>query len=132
MNATGAPEGDGLGEMIGLEITGHTADEVTARIEVTDRIRQPAGLVHGGVYAAVAETMCSFGTYLAVYEGGEAAMGQSNSATFLRPVTEGHVSARATPRHRGRTTWVWDVDFTDAEGRLCAVVRMTIAVRPAR
>jgi len=131
LNAAGTPGRDGLGEMIGLEITGHTADEVTGRVEVTDRILQPAGLLHGGVYAAVAESMCSMGTYLAVYERGETAMGQSNSTTFLRPVTEGHVSARATPRHRGRTTWVWDVDFTDPEGRLCAMARVTIAVRPA-
>ena len=47
-----------------------------------------------------------------------AAMGQSNSATFLRPITEGHVNAVARPRHRGRTTWVWDVEITDDEGRL--------------
>ncbi len=47
-------------------------------------------------------------------------MGQSNSATFLRPMTEGTVHAVATSRHAGRTTWLWDVDFTDDEGKLCA------------
>ena len=46
-----------------------------------------------------------------------AAMGQSNSATFLRPITEGHVNAVARPRHRGRTSWVWDVEIADDEGR---------------
>jgi 1,4-dihydroxy-2-naphthoyl-CoA hydrolase len=59
-------------------------------------------------------------------------MGQSNSATFIRPITEGYVHATARPRHRGRTTWVWDVEITDDQDRLCALVRMTIAVRPAR
>ena len=39
---------------------------------------------------------------------------------------------RARPIHRGRTTWVWDVDFTDDEGRLCAVSRVTLAVRPLK
>ena len=39
-----------------------------------------------------------------------------------------HAEARA--RHRGRTTWVWDVEMRDDEGRLCALTRMTIAVRP--
>ena len=57
-------------------------------------------------------------------------MGQSNSATFMRPITEGHVNAVARTRHRGRTTWVWDVEITDDEERLCALVRMTVAVRP--
>jgi uncharacterized protein (TIGR00369 family) len=54
----------------------------------------------------------------------------SNSTSFLRPITEGTVRARAVRLHRGRTTWVWDVTFSDDAGRTCAVTRMTIAVRP--
>ena len=53
-------------------------------------------------------------------EDGKIAMGQSNHTSFLRPVSAGSVHAEARPRHRGRTTWVWEVDFTDDEGRLCA------------
>ena len=83
-----------------------------------DHVRQPFGIVHGGVYAALAESMCSAATWLAVRGDGMAAMGQSNSATFLRPITEGHVNAVARPRHRGRTTWVWDVEMSDDEGAL--------------
>jgi uncharacterized protein (TIGR00369 family) len=103
---------------------------VQARIEVTDDIRQPVGLVHGGVFAAMAESMCSAATWLAVRDDGMAAMGQSNFATFIRPITTGHVHATARPRHRGRTTWVWDVEIADDDDRLCAMVRMTVAVRP--
>ena len=61
-----------------------------------------------------------------------AAVGQSNDTTFLRPVTDGHLNAVARPRHRGRTTWVWDVEITDDDERVCALARITIAVRPAR
>jgi uncharacterized protein (TIGR00369 family) len=61
-----------------------------------------------------------------------AAMGQANQATFLRPISDGHVNATATVRHQGRTSWVWDCELSDDEGRLCALVRMTIAVRPRR
>jgi 1,4-dihydroxy-2-naphthoyl-CoA hydrolase len=121
---------DGLGELIGLEYLDADPDEVRARVKVTDRIRQPAGLVHGGVYAAMAESICSAATWLALHGDGMAAMGQSNNATFLRPISEGHVNAVARPRHRGRTTWVWDVEIADDEDRLCAMVRMTVAVRP--
>jgi uncharacterized protein (TIGR00369 family) len=60
------------------------------------------------------------------------AIGQANDTTFLRPIAAGHINASATPRHRGRTTWVWDVEITDDEGRVCALARMTIAVRPRR
>jgi 1,4-dihydroxy-2-naphthoyl-CoA hydrolase len=123
---------DGLGELIGLEYLDASADEVRARVEVTDGVRQPAGLVHGGVYAAIAESICSAATWGAVQGDGMSAMGQSNSATFLRPITEGHVNAVGRPRHRGRTTWVWDVEITDDEGRACALVRVTVAVRPSQ
>jgi uncharacterized protein (TIGR00369 family) len=122
---------DGLGELIGLEYLETGPERIHARIVVTDQVRQPAGLVHGGVYAAMAESICSAATWLAVHQDGMAAMGQSNSATFLRPITEGHVNATATPRHRGRTTWVWDVEITDDDNRLAALIRMTVAVRPA-
>ena len=123
---------DELGELIGLEYLDGSADEVRARVAVTDGVRQPVGLVHGGVYAAIAESICSAATWGAVHGDGMVAMGQSNSATFLRPITEGHVNAVARPRHRGRTTWVWDVEITDDQGRTCALVRMTVAVRPGR
>src|SRR5262245_41757927 len=123
---------DGLGDLIGLEYLHTTPDEVQARISVTNDVLQPAGLVHGGVYSAMAESICSAATWLAVHEDGMAAMGQSNNATFLRAITKGHVNAVARPRHRGRTTWVWDVEITDDEGRIAALIRMTVAVRPVR
>ena len=56
-------------------------------------------------------------------------MGLSNQTNFLRPITQGTIHALARCRHKGRTTWVWEVDITDDEDRLCTVVRMTIAVR---
>ena len=109
----------------------HAADrERQRRVPVERRIQQPFGLVHGGTYAALAETMVSWATVIAVAPDGNLAVGQANSTTFMRPVTEGHVHAEGIPRHRGRTTWVWDVEFTDDEGRLCALSRVTLAVRP--
>jgi 1,4-dihydroxy-2-naphthoyl-CoA hydrolase len=126
------PGRDGLGDLIGLEYLESGPAVVRARLGVTDDIRQPVGLVHGGVFAAMAESMCSSATWLGVRDDGMAAMGQSNSATFIHPITEGHVNALARPRHQGRTTWVWDVEITDDDDRLCALVRMTVAVRPVR
>lgn len=130
MEASEVPGRDGLGDLIGLEYLDSSAEEVRARLAVTDAVRQPMGLVHGGVFAAMAESVCSAATWLNVNAEGMAAMGQSNSATFMRPITEGHVNLVARPRHRGRTTWVWDVEITDDADRLCALVRMTVAVRP--
>jgi uncharacterized protein (TIGR00369 family) len=61
-----------------------------------------------------------------------AAMGMSNNTTFLRSITAGTIHATARPRHRGRTTWVWDVDISGDDGRVCATSRVTIAVRQPR
>ncbi len=120
----------GFDRLYGLELLACSDTEVRARVAVREELKQPAGLVHGGVYASMAESMTSLATALAVYEQGHTAMGLSNSTSFLRPITEGVVHACATRVHRGRTTWVWDVRFSDDADRTCAVTRMTIAVRP--
>jgi 1,4-dihydroxy-2-naphthoyl-CoA hydrolase len=60
---------------------------------------------------------------------GKVAQGMSNQTSFLRPIFGGTIHAVARRRHRGRTTWVWEVDIVDDEDRVCALVRMTIAVR---
>ncbi len=121
---------DGLTELLGIEHLDPGDSDALARVEVTDRIRQPFGLVHGGVYSLLAETITSRATGAAVYADGMVPLGQSNSATFLRPISDGHVTATGRVAHRGRTTWVWDVDCTDDDGRLAAVVRCVVAVRP--
>jgi 1,4-dihydroxy-2-naphthoyl-CoA hydrolase len=116
--------------LYGLEILTLGEEEATARVPVRDEIRQPAGLVHGGVYASIAESLSSLATAQAVGEG-SLAQGLSSQTSFLRPVTGSTIHAAARRRHRGRTTWVWEVDITDDDGRVCVLVRMTIAVRPA-
>jgi uncharacterized protein (TIGR00369 family) len=63
---------------------------------------------------------------------GLTAMGMSNNTTFLRSITAGTIHAAGRPLHRGRTTWVWDVEIRDDDERLCATSRVTIAVRPPR
>jgi 1,4-dihydroxy-2-naphthoyl-CoA hydrolase len=121
----------GFDRLYGLELVELSEQEVRARVQLRDELKQPMGLLHGGVYASIAESLASLATALGVLERGDAAMGLSNNTSFLRPVTEGAVHAHATRLHKGRTTWVWDVRFRDDSDRLCAVTRMTIAVRPA-
>ena len=115
--------------MLELQVISRAEDEVQARVPVTDALKQPLGLVHGGVFASIAESITSIGTWKAVHERGRTVQGMSNQTSFLRPITAGTIHAVARARHKGRTTWVWEVDITDDEGRLCALVRMTIAVR---
>ena len=81
---------------------------------MTDGLKQPLGLVHGGVFATIADA-------LTVTEG----RAISNQTSYLRPITDGTIHAHARRRHPGRTTAVWEVDIADDAGRLCALVRVT-------
>ena len=108
-----------------------TEERVVATMSVDDQpVLQPMGIVHGGVYAWMAEGMASEATFRAVYPDGNIAVGMQNSTSFLRPIGQGTIHAEGRRRHKGRTTWVWDVDVTDDDGHLCATTRLTIAVRP--
>jgi 1,4-dihydroxy-2-naphthoyl-CoA hydrolase len=122
----------GFDRLYGIEFVEMSEESARARVLVREELKQPAGLVHGGVYASLAESLTSIVTGMTVLDEGHVAMGMSNNTSFLRPITEGTVHAHATRVHRGRTTWVWDVTFSDDSGRTCALTRMTIAVRPLR
>ena len=125
------PEEETLNGTLGVEIVEVTDDLVRGRMPVENRIKQPYGLVHGGAISAIAETLTSLGTARGVYRDGKLAMGQEINASFMRPITAGHVNAEARVRRRGRTAWTWEVEITDDDGRLCALLRATIAVRDA-
>jgi uncharacterized protein (TIGR00369 family) len=120
----------GFDRLYGLRVTEVGEGLMRGTVDVRDAIKQPAGLVHGGIYAAIAESLATTGTALAVIGGGDTAMGLSNQTSFLRPVTEGAIHASARARHQGRTTWVWEVECLDDDERLCALSRITVAVRP--
>jgi 1,4-dihydroxy-2-naphthoyl-CoA hydrolase len=119
-----------LNDTLGFQIGEFDEERISGHFEVTDVVRQPMGIVHGGAYAAMAETMASVATWMFVHADGNIAVGQSNDTSFLRPASEGTVHAEGIRRHRGRTSWIWDVEFKDDQGRVCALSRVTIAVRP--
>lgn len=120
-----------LSELIGVTGYEHPEDGLArARLPVSGRILQPYGIVHGGAYSALAETIVSRATW-EVVRPELLAFGQSNDVTFLRPVSGGEITAEARALHRGRTTWVWDTEMRDEEDRICAIARTTVAVRPA-
>src|SRR5437763_12011569 len=106
------PEG-GFDGLYGLVVTDVSDEVVRGHVPVRDEIKQLAGLVHGGVYASIAESLASLGTALGVRDEGKQAMGLSNQTSFLRPITEGTIHAAAIRKHRGRSTWVWEVETTD-------------------
>jgi 1,4-dihydroxy-2-naphthoyl-CoA hydrolase len=102
-------------------------------VPVRQDLKQPMGIVHGGIYCAIAESLASFASARDVgFDSGLAVMGQANNTSFLRPVTDGSIRAVGTLRHRGRTTQIWQIEMFDGDGRLCALSQVTMAVRPER
>lgn len=116
--------------LVGIEWLEDDPEGARARVAVRDELLQPFGIVHGGVMSTLVESVCSRATALAVYAEGNVAMGQSINVSFMRPVSAGTIEVLARARHRGRTTWVWEAEVRDDQGRTCALSQMTIAVRP--
>jgi uncharacterized protein (TIGR00369 family) len=109
-----------------------THDSAHVRFKVRENLKQPLGLMHGGIYSAVAETVASVATVNNVWRDGFIGSGLNNYASFLRPITDGLVDVRARLRGHDDREWLWNHEFRDDRENLCALVDVTIAVRPAR
>jgi 1,4-dihydroxy-2-naphthoyl-CoA hydrolase len=119
---------EGFLDLDWLELTPESAH---VQFKVRENLKQPLGLLHGGIYAAVAETVASVATVNNVWRDGFIGSGLSNYASFLRPVTDGLVDVRAGLRGHDDREWLWNHEFRDERENLCALVEVTIAVRPA-
>ncbi len=124
----------GWGRTMQLVFTAVSADEVRCEFEVADQHLQPFGLVHGGVYCGVIETVTSIGATMHVRELGQEAVGLENSTSFIRAVKSGKLHAVARPISRGRTNQLWEAWIHDDRDRLVSQGRVrlqNVAVRPA-
>ena len=114
-------------DVLGVEIVEASPDRVVLRVEVGPRVHQPYGILHGGVSALLAEGAASLGGGLSVAPDGYV-VGTELNISHLRAVSEGAVSATATPIRKGRQVQVWGIDLTDQDGRLISVARCTLQV----
>ncbi|WP_027878324.1 hotdog fold thioesterase [Meiothermus cerbereus] len=124
-------ERDSLVKTLGIHILEASPQKVVAEMEVTPKLHQPFGYLHGGASVALAETVASIGAYLAAPEG-YTSFGLEINANHLRSVQSGKVTASATPLHTGRTTAVWSIEIRDEQGRLVCISRCTLAITPIR
>lgn len=113
-----------------LEWVELSSDSAHVRFQVRENLKQPLGLLHGGIFCAVAETIASVATVREVWKLGLTGSGLNNSASFLRPITAGTVDVVARLRGHDEREWLWSHEFRDDQRRLCALVDVTIATRP--
>jgi uncharacterized protein (TIGR00369 family) len=101
-------------------------EEVAATVLIQPSLHQPYGIVHGGVYASIAETLASVGAAIHALACGQTVVGVENSTSFLRAVRSGSLHGRAWPQHRGQRTQMWNVEIGDDEGRVAASARVRV------
>lgn len=101
---------------------------VIAKMPVNVSTQQPMGFLHGGASLALAETVASCGSLLLVDPNQFNVFGMQVTGNHISPAIEGHVFAKATILHKGKTTHVWDVEIRDEENKLISVARVTNAI----
>ena len=113
-------------EEAGLVVTSATRDEVRATITVQPKHRQPYGIVHGGVYSSIVESMASVGSGLDAMTKGKRIVGLENNTSFVRAVREGTLHAIGTPITRGRRSQLWEVTIRNDENAVVATGRVRL------
>ena len=117
---------DGWNKQMGLRFVKAEPSEIVAELDIDGRHHQPYGLVHGGVYASMIETVTSVGAALDAMKRGYAAVGLDNSTSFLHAARGGTLRATARPLSTGKRTQLWEATVTDGEGRTLASGRVRL------
>ncbi|WP_448410061.1 PaaI family thioesterase [Mycolicibacterium sp. XJ647] len=124
--------GKGFDNALGLTYADLGPDGGTARLTITERLLQPGGIVHGGVYCAIVESLASVSGHLWLTEnGGGLVVGVNNNTDFLRAISSGTVTAVSTPIHRGRRQQLWQITVTDERDRVVARGQVRLQNMPA-
>jgi 1,4-dihydroxy-2-naphthoyl-CoA hydrolase len=106
---------------IGLVFTELSPDGARAQLEIQPKLHQPMGIVHGGVYCSMIESLASVAAHTwSSKHGGGSVVGVNNNTDFLRAISSGTVYGTATPLHRGRRQQLWLVTITDLDDRVVA------------
>lgn len=116
---------DTLMETLNIKYTEIGDDYVVATMPVNSKVHQPAGLLHGGANAALAESVGSLGSFIMLNDAQAGVVGIEINANHIKSIKSGTVTARGELIHRGRTTHVWEIKIRDEAGNLLSICRLT-------
>ncbi len=114
-----------LMESLGIKFTEANSNCVCGEMPVDERTLQPFGILHGGAFMALAETLGSAGSIIGVDTNKHQVFGIEMKGNYIRSIKSGTVYGKATPIHKGKNTQLWNVDMTDGDGNLLATCRIT-------
>jgi len=117
-----------LADKMGIVITEFTRERAVATMPVAGNT-QPIGLLHGGAYVVLAESLGSMHANFVAPEG-MVAVGIDINATHTSSATSGRVTGICTPVHLGRSLTVHEIAISDERGRRCSTLRITNLYKP--
>jgi 1,4-dihydroxy-2-naphthoyl-CoA hydrolase len=117
-------------EWIGIQFIEIGEDYVKASMPVDHRTVQPLGVVNGGAYCSLAESIGSTAANLCIDRSNFVALGLDINANHVRPASRGHVYGVAKPIHLGKSTHVWEIRITDDDDQLVCISRLTVVIVP--
>jgi 1,4-dihydroxy-2-naphthoyl-CoA hydrolase len=120
------PAQSGWNRELGMVFLSANDREVVVEIQVEPKHQQPMGIVHGGVYCALVETVCSVGAHLAASSMGLLVVGVDNHTSFLRATREGKLKCTGRPLVRGRRTQLWEATVENEKGDVVATGRVRL------
>ena len=117
-----------LMETLKMEFIDIGEDFLVAKMEVTPKVHQPDGVLHGGATVALAESVGSAASYLSVDREKQMVRGIVISANHVKGIPNGFVYAKAIPLHRGRTTQLWEIRVTDENSNLISHCKLSTMI----
>jgi len=121
-----------LMETLNIEMVDYGDDFLVAKMPVNSRVYQPDGVLHGGATAALIESVGSFASHIFLDIENKFVRGLEITANHLKSVKDGHVYAKATFLHKGRTTQLLDIRVTDDDGNLVSIGRLSTITLPKK
>ncbi len=119
-----------MADWIGIEFCEIGPDYLVAKMPVDRRTVQPLGVVNGGAFCALAETLGSTAANLCIDRSKYVSLGLDINANHLRSANKGFVYGTAKAFHIGKSTQVWEIKITDEDQNLCCISRLTMANVP--
>lgn len=116
-------------DRLGIVFTGFDGNRITGEIHITENHLQPHGVVHGGVYISLAETLAGAGSIMLIADEGKTALGTNINSTHIAATREGRIAGEAMLVHRGAFKHIWDVKITDDNGKLISMSRVSNSIR---
>ncbi|EMS31427.1 hypothetical protein C943_02082 [Mariniradius saccharolyticus AK6] len=115
-------------DFLDIRFTQIGEDFLEATMPVTDKTKQPLGLLHGGANVVLAETLGSVAATLTVDTSRQHCVGLEINANHLKSVRDGLVRGVTKPIHLGKKTQVWEIKIYNGHDELTCISRITMAI----